>query len=189
MVILYQHIIASTGVRMTGHLTILMKKFSLLVFVFYLGGFHVVIHSDNTSYICIISLYFAHLFKYIYKDKLPCCRKLALAIYSALRLEYFVCIIYHQSITVFKQGGRRKEQPNCLLQLLSQIHVSLMLYCRYYRGTHGVIVVYDVCSGETFANVRRWIHEIDNNCDNVSRILGQLYFPLMLRVRTQVASR
>ncbi|XP_067928156.1 ras-related protein Rab-35-like [Watersipora subatra] len=41
----------------------------------------------------------------------------------------------------------------------------------YYRGTHGVIVVYDVCSGETFANVRRWIHEIDNNCDNVSRIL------------------
>lgn len=45
--------------------------------------------------------------------------------------------------------------------------------CRYYRGTHGVIVVYDVCSGDTFANVRRWIHEIDNNCDNVSRILGE----------------
>jgi len=41
----------------------------------------------------------------------------------------------------------------------------------YYRGTHGVIVVYDVCSGDTFANVRRWIHEIDNNCDNVARIL------------------
>jgi len=41
----------------------------------------------------------------------------------------------------------------------------------YYRGTHGVIVVYDVCSGESFANVKRWLHEIEQNCDVVNRIL------------------
>jgi len=41
----------------------------------------------------------------------------------------------------------------------------------YYRGTHGVIVVYDVTSGESFANVKRWLHEIDQNCENVQRIL------------------
>ncbi|KAI1293775.1 Ras-related protein Rab-35 [Halotydeus destructor] len=41
----------------------------------------------------------------------------------------------------------------------------------YYRGTHGVIVVYDVSNGETFANVKRWLHEIDQNCDLVNRIL------------------
>ncbi|XP_021361440.1 ras-related protein Rab-35-like [Mizuhopecten yessoensis] len=41
----------------------------------------------------------------------------------------------------------------------------------YYRGTHGVIVVYDVSSGDSFANVKRWLHEIDQNCDVVNRIL------------------
>ncbi|XP_015915552.1 ras-related protein Rab-35 [Parasteatoda tepidariorum] len=41
----------------------------------------------------------------------------------------------------------------------------------YYRGTHGVIVVYDVTNGESFANVKRWIHEIEQNCDMVNRIL------------------
>lgn len=41
----------------------------------------------------------------------------------------------------------------------------------YYRGTHGVIVVYDVQSAESFVNVKRWLHEIEQNCDSVNRIL------------------
>ncbi|KAI4793215.1 hypothetical protein KUCAC02_032868 [Chaenocephalus aceratus] len=40
-----------------------------------------------------------------------------------------------------------------------------------YRGTHGVIVVYDVTSAESFVNVKRWLHEINQNCDDVCRIL------------------
>jgi Ras-related protein Rab-35 len=44
----------------------------------------------------------------------------------------------------------------------------------YYRGTHGVIVVYDVTNGESFANVKRWLHEIEQNCDVVNRVLGEL---------------
>ncbi|XP_016114404.1 ras-related protein Rab-35-like [Sinocyclocheilus grahami] len=42
----------------------------------------------------------------------------------------------------------------------------------YYRGTHGVIVVYDVSSAESFVNVKRWLHEINQNCDDVCRILA-----------------
>jgi len=31
----------------------------------------------------------------------------------------------------------------------------------YYRGAHGVLVVYDVCDHTSFENTRRWIGEID----------------------------
>lgn len=43
----------------------------------------------------------------------------------------------------------------------------------YYRGTHGVIVVYDVTNGESFANVKRWLHEIEQNCEVVNKVLGK----------------
>lgn len=51
--------------------------------------------------------------------------------------------------------------------------IALCMFVRYYRGTHGVIVVYDVTSADTFVNVKRWLHEIDQNCDDVLRILGK----------------
>lgn len=41
----------------------------------------------------------------------------------------------------------------------------------YYRGTHGVIIVYDVTSVDSFNNVKRWLYEIDQNCDSVSCVL------------------
>nr|AAC37385.1 Rab1A [Dictyostelium discoideum]prf//2004272A rab1A gene [Dictyostelium discoideum] len=42
----------------------------------------------------------------------------------------------------------------------------------YYRGAHGIIVVYDVTDKLTFENVRQWLQEIDRfACENVNKLL------------------
>lgn len=41
----------------------------------------------------------------------------------------------------------------------------------YYRGAHGIIVVYDVTDAESFRNVQQWLHEIDRNSGESTRKL------------------
>ena len=42
----------------------------------------------------------------------------------------------------------------------------------YYRGAHGIIVVYDITNMDSFKNVKRWLTEIDKYArDNVSKLL------------------
>ena len=42
----------------------------------------------------------------------------------------------------------------------------------YYRGAHGIIIVFDITDKESFANIKTWITEIDRFAsDNVCKIL------------------
>lgn len=42
----------------------------------------------------------------------------------------------------------------------------------YYRGAHGIIIVYDITKQETFDNVKTWLQEIDKFAsDNVNKLL------------------
>lgn len=42
----------------------------------------------------------------------------------------------------------------------------------YYRGSHGIVVVYDVTNEESFNNVKHWFQEVDKYAmDNVNKLL------------------
>ncbi|CAB0012217.1 unnamed protein product [Nesidiocoris tenuis] len=41
----------------------------------------------------------------------------------------------------------------------------------YYRGTNGVIIVYDVTDGDSFVHVQRWLAEIEQNCETVDKVI------------------
>ena len=42
----------------------------------------------------------------------------------------------------------------------------------YYRGSHGVVVAYDITDRDSFAKVSEWMSDVDNKApDNITRIL------------------
>lgn len=41
----------------------------------------------------------------------------------------------------------------------------------YYRGTHGVIIVYDITNADSFRSVKKWTEEIERNCDQIPTLL------------------
>ncbi len=52
--------------------------------------------------------------------------------------------------------------------------------CSYYKGAHGIMVVYDVTDRESFEGVRNWVQEIEKYAqENVIKILGnQMQYPI-----------
>eukprot|EP00934_Nitzschia_sp_Nitz4_P006234 Nitzschia sp. Nitz4//scaffold238_size30058//21838//22677//NITZ4_008004-RA/size30058-augustus-gene-0.18-mRNA-1//-1//CDS//3329543543//6224//frame0 len=41
----------------------------------------------------------------------------------------------------------------------------------YYRGAHGIVIVYDVSDRASFQNVKQWLHEIDRNAGEATQKL------------------
>jgi small GTP-binding protein len=42
---------------------------------------------------------------------------------------------------------------------------------QYYRGAHGVLIIYDVTSQESFDHLDKWLNELDNSCGNIPKII------------------
>ena len=62
----------------------------------------------------------------------------------------------------------------------------------YYRNTHGVILVYDVTSKESFLSIERWLQEIKKNCANtiykIVLIANKDENPNLKKISTEEAS-
>jgi Ras-related protein Rab-1A len=47
-----------------------------------------------------------------------------------------------------------------------------VLSSSYYRGAHGILIVYDVTNAESFNNVKKWLSEVDSYApEHVNKIL------------------
>ncbi|MFX1521299.1 MAG: Rab family GTPase [Promethearchaeota archaeon] len=42
---------------------------------------------------------------------------------------------------------------------------------QYYRGAHGVLVIYDVTNQESFDHIDKWFDELDKNCGEIPKII------------------
>jgi small GTP-binding protein len=59
-------------------------------------------------------------------------------------------------MTIWDTGGQ--ELFNCIRP-------------QYYRGAHGVLVIYDVTKKESFNHLDKWLNELDINCGKIPKII------------------
>ena len=57
-----------------------------------------------------------------------------------------------------------------------EYRILIFISATYYRGTNGIIVVFDVTNQTTFDNVRKWLLEInDNDCNQVDYFRSNIF--------------
>ncbi|XP_021809570.1 ras-related protein RIC1-like [Prunus avium] len=67
---------------------------------------------------------------------------------------------------------RTVEQDGKTIQLQIKADCIRTITSSYYRGAHGIMIVYDVTDQESFNNVKQWFNEIDRYAsENVNKLL------------------
>ena len=79
-----------------------------------------------------------------------------------------IAIEFATKIVQIKEGGYIKAQ---IWDTAGQERFRTIT-SSYYRGAHGIIIVYDVTDQDSFNNVKTWLHEIDRYAnENVVKLL------------------
>ncbi|KAL9681895.1 hypothetical protein QQ045_013684 [Rhodiola kirilowii] len=88
---------------------------------------------------------------------------------SGSSLEHLVIMVRFQKIRTAELDGKTIK-----LQIWDTAGQERFrtITSSYYRGAHGIIIVYDVTEMESFNNVKQWINEIDRYAnDSVCKLL------------------
>ncbi|KAK4336778.1 hypothetical protein RND71_043865 [Anisodus tanguticus] len=85
----------------------------------------------------------------------------------------FIDPLYESKINEVRANSKKLRSLDEIKKELKEADIKFRtITSSYYRGAHGIIVVYDVTDLESFNNVKQWLQEIERYaCESVNKLL------------------